>query len=130
MRLEETVSGGPDGRSLRTNKPCDHCGVPFVGGRRAKYCDECIPKGTNSEQCGYRQRINLYGVDAIMYDAMYFEQDGRCLICLEREAKVVDHCHDSGKVRGLLCLGCNTLLGFMEKPGQLDRALEYLGDSK
>ena len=42
-----------------------------------------------------------------MYDAMYFDQDGTCLICEEKEATDIDHCHKTGQVRGLLCRGCN-----------------------
>jgi hypothetical protein len=76
-----------------------------------------------------RQRIMLYGVDRAMWDAMYFEQDGLCLICLEREAYVVDHDHDTGKVRGLLCLGCNTMLGFLETSGRLAAAKSYMSQA-
>jgi hypothetical protein len=64
-----------------------------------------------------------------MWDAMYFEQDGKCLICKEREAVAIDHCHTTGKVRGLLCLGCNTFLGHIESEGRLAAALEYLEES-
>lgn len=79
----------------------------------------------NDQNSRNRQNIRLYGVDAQMFDAMYFEQDGKCLICNEREATCIDHCHETNRVRGLLCLGCNTLLGFIETPGRLEAALEY-----
>lgn len=62
-----------------------------------------------------------------MYAAMYFEQDGACAVgpCV-REAKVVDHCHATGRVRGLMCQGCNVALGFLEAPGWLASAKAYL----
>ncbi len=44
-----------------------------------------------------------------------------------RNKAVVDHCHKSGKVRGVLCNGCNIGLGaFEENPDRLRAALEYL----
>jgi hypothetical protein len=62
-----------------------------------------------------------------MFDAMYFDQDGKCAIesCL-REAKSVDHNHMTGVVRGLLCQGCNVAIGFLENELWLKGANEYL----
>jgi hypothetical protein len=57
---------------------------------------------------------------------MYFEQDGQCLICKEREAVCIDHDHDTGRARGLLCRGCNALVGHVEVEGRLERTLSYL----
>lgn len=65
-------------------------------------------------------------------------QDYACAICGEMEDKLredgteqplsVDHCHVSGRVRGLLCHRCNTALGlFRDDPEVLKRAIEYLG---
>lgn len=91
----------------------------------AVFCTTCVPVGDGAEGMRTRSLIYNYGVDKFMWGAMYFEQDGKCLICDEREAKVVDHCHETNRVRGLLCLGCNTLLGFVEIPGRLEAALAY-----
>lgn len=74
-----------------------------------------------------------YGITADEYLHMVAEQDGRCAICGERPAGRargdrwlhVDHCHTTGRVRGLLCFGCNNLLGRIERFG-LDRISEYL----
>lgn len=71
----------------------------------------------------------MYGVDKFMWDAMYFELDGTCPICMEREVSCVDHDHDTGKVRGLLCLGCNTMLGFMESGAKFERAKAYMSQA-
>lgn len=54
------------------------------------------------------------------YDAMYEKQGGLCAICGKPEIKknsrmAVDHCHSTGNIRGLLCLGCNSKLGWLEK---------------
>jgi len=57
-------------------------------------------------------------------------QDFRCAICSKHQSQcktrlAVDHDHQTGKVRGLLCYSCNTKLAFVEK--YLFRIIEYLG---
>lgn len=43
----------------------------------------------------------------------------------------VDHCHDSGKVRGVLCNPCNVILGHArDRPDLLESAAKYLRDNK
>ena len=48
---------------------------------------------------------------------METEQQGKCKICNSSDVKrlVIDHCHNTGKVRGLLCDRCYTGLGFLEQ---------------
>jgi hypothetical protein len=79
-----------------------------------------------------------FGMTIHEYDAMYTAQGGTCAICKEPETGksrgsdatrllAVDHCHASGKIRGLLCAGCNTALGnFRDNPAYLQAAIEYL----
>lgn len=62
---------------------------------------------------------------------MLLAQDGRCSICrqlLTKQSDVqIDHCHSTGRVRGLLCAGCNTGLGmFRDNIESLLRAAVYL----
>lgn len=53
--------------------------------------------------------------------------DGHCRICLLPKRLVIDHCHTSGMVRGMLCYRCNTSLGkFADDPARLRRAADYL----
>lgn len=75
-----------------------------------------------------------YGLERADYDRMVEAQGNRCLIC-QREpnggshhARLhVDHCHGSGRVRGLLCGNCNTMIGLAgEDPKVLLAAVEYL----
>ena len=58
-------------------------------------------------------------------------QNGRCAICGRPETEAgglaVDHCHATGKVRGLLCTLCNTALGkFRDRTDILRAAIRYL----
>lgn len=107
---------------------CAHCTATFEARTpSAKYCFDCVPRDTKGGM-KYRQNITLYGVDKVMYDAMYFDQDGQCPVCEDREAEVVDHCHRTGRVRGLLCRACNTMLGMIEDAKRLTRALDYVGE--
>lgn len=72
----------------------------------------------------------LYGVDYEDLARLFEKQSGCCALCDMRlkfdRGTHVDHCHSTGKVRGLLCAACNLALGHIEKPGQLDRMLAYL----
>lgn len=56
-----------------------------------------------------------YGITIEQYDAMMAAQDGRCAICgvLPTRHLCVDHDHETGEVRGLLCEPCNFALGHM-----------------
>lgn len=61
------------------------------------------------------------------YDQMLVTQDGHCWICPSTEELFVDHCHKTGKVRAILCRGCNVALGhFKENPLTMAHAIRYL----
>ncbi|MGH9084278.1 MAG: endonuclease VII domain-containing protein [Acidimicrobiales bacterium] len=75
--------------------------------------------------------MRTYGISADDFDRLLDEQNGGCAICRarpDREASMhVDHDHESGAVRGLLCLSCNQGLGkFRDDPALLLRAIVYL----
>ena len=67
-----------------------------------------------------RDRYHLkykYGLTPEDYDAKLIEQNGVCAICGKPPNKRrlhIDHCHETGRIRGLLCTGCNTRLGWYE----------------
>lgn len=77
-----------------------------------------------------------YGISLLQYSQMFLAQNGRCAICQgsyggqrngEPKALAVDHCHATGKVRGLLCEACNQLIGkAKERTETLLAAVSYL----
>jgi hypothetical protein len=79
-----------------------------------------------------------FGIGLDDYIEMFERQGGKCYVCgtpgnVFSEKKnlsttlVVDHCHKTGKIRKLLCYGCNTGLGlFKDNPAVLRRAAAYL----
>lgn len=80
---------------------------------------------------GYNLKAN-YGLSLDDYNAKYAEQEGCCSICHTHQLELtkslhVDHCHTTGKIRGLLCFKCNTLLGKVnDNPEILASAINYL----
>lgn len=75
-----------------------------------------------------------YGITLAKYNYLHKLQNGVCSICLKANNNrrlVVDHCHATGKVRGLLCTPCNTGIGQLkDSPSLLRKAAEYLDNAK
>jgi hypothetical protein len=72
-----------------------------------------------------------YGITIAEYDRMFAEQGGVCAICGQRRPEErtlhVDHDHETGVIRGLLCFRCNNALGdFREEYELFQRAADYL----
>jgi hypothetical protein len=70
-----------------------------------------------------------FGIGLVEKARMVVEQEGRCLICgkefLDSRRTHIDHCHKTGKVRGILCNTCNTKLGWLETyPDQIGAYLK------
>jgi Recombination endonuclease VII len=113
---------------------------------RCKSCDKDAVKGyrRGPRKESYRlkirdnQRRHKYGISPEEYKQMLDEQNSCCAICdedlitdLTREQythkAVVDHCHITEKVRGILCTRCNQALGlFRDSPEILKNAINYL----
>lgn len=101
-------------------------------------------KWTGDEISSYDRAWNLkrkYGISVDEYDQLLVEQNGVCAICRSKESHVyksgklkdlsVDHCHSTGKVRGLLCVKCNRALGYLDDSiERINRAITYLEKSK
>ena len=104
-------------------------------GLRGK-CSECHRDFMNNNQKKYavaRRDSDLmkkYNISLDDYNRMMEEQKGECAICHQKDphqSLAVDHCHTTGKVRGLLCCMCNRGLGnFYDDISRLSKAIEYL----
>lgn len=96
---------------------------------RYSLCKDCQSnrdktRYTNGDSYAVRLK-KLYGLSSDEYEQLYLEAEGKCQSCGVKEVELsrrlaVDHCHNSGIVRGLLCGKCNTALG------QLDDNLEKI----
>lgn len=102
---------------------CAWCESSFESESKVKYCsDQC-----RRESGAHRSRLNAYGLSKRQYEVLVERSGGLCEICREKEAQHIDHCHDTGAVRGLLCQQCNHGLGnFQDRVALLNRASEYL----
>lgn len=75
-----------------------------------------------------------YGISIYEYETLLIKQNGVCAICKNKKLSskkngrlCVDHNHESGEIRGLLCSNCNTALGLMKDDiNSLKMAIEYL----
>lgn len=78
-----------------------------------------------------KSKCRQYGITTEKYHEMLCSQAGVCAICLKvcsRSKRLsIDHCHESGEARGLLCSLCNAMLGMSkESPDVLRRGAEYI----
>ncbi len=82
-----------------------------------KQCESERNKFRYSNGDSYAVRLKkLYNLSVTEYEELYQEANGKCQVCGIPETSLkkrlaVDHCHTTGKVRGLLCSKCNTALG-------------------
>lgn len=135
LRSEENAKLASEAKSLGMtayvpNKPCKH-------GHALRYIES-----NNCVECGKLIRIRMkdvvkikrllkeYDLPEDKYWEMVDEQNSSCKICklyVEDNFKLhVDHCHDTGKVRGLLCTNCNIGIGnFKHSSGLLHQAALY-----
>lgn len=114
----------------------------FSKGRNAdglhSYCKNCMSKyskkwwSKNGEDYHY---LYAYGITKEEAKLLSQKQNNKCALCLkDLEFKIgftnsahVDHCHATGKVRGILCGNCNTALGKLgDSVESIKKVLKYL----
>ena len=82
----------------------------------------------------YKHNIKrLYGISIEEYEAMLEKQGKACYICnsfpTSKKFLCVDHCHTTGKIRGLLCDPCNKALGLLkEDKARLENMIRYIDE--
>ena len=133
----------------RMNKKCGKCNM--IKGRNEFYRDsnrsdlmsafckpctnkrnsewrEANPHKAKESQRGTRRKLE-YGLSKEEYNCLIEQQEYLCCICkcsIDNGA-AVDHCHSSGKIRGILCRQCNSGLGlFKDNIVSLQNAIDYL----
>ncbi len=110
-------------------RTCAVCGESFEGNPNGKYCPPCyvVHRKRYDREYSVRRRLDPaylvreralarkrnYGLSPQEFEDMVAAQDGRCGICglAPPDTLCVDHDHDTGRVRGLLCRKCNKALG-------------------
>lgn len=133
-------------------KTCSRCGVEKAlvefrkhKGTKSGYGAQCAPcwndykiqwrKNNRDKQVqqNHRERLKRYGLTQEEFDLLSKEQGGLCPICLTDQGTdgdgewSIDHCHETGRVRGLLCGQCNRAIGLLrDDTASLARAIAYL----
>lgn len=137
-------------------KECRNCGVrkllsDFYKEKRHKdgrhsECKECFCERSKAYKVKNKQKTKTvnrdlhlrktFGIGSDQYNAILTKQHGVCAVCGNPETSTyrgklrhlsVDHCHETGKVRGLLCNDCNIALGwFKDDISRLKSAIRYL----
>ena len=119
---------------------------PLPGRERAKKFAQKNPEKRKRYQKTWKERhpekrkiysrnsaIRAYGIEPETYYEMLEKQGQGCAICKAkstRRAMNIDHDHTTGKVRGLLCDGCNLSIGHLERKDFVVKALKYLDQYK
>lgn len=117
-----------------TGKVCNVCGFdkPLSEFRASKSCSGGVHSQCKSCHCD-QERFRTIGVTPREYIDMLDAQGGGCAICgtlvntVQGKSLPVDHDHESGSIRGILCHSCNVGLGhFQDDPDKLMSAAAYL----
>ena len=120
---------------------CKDCRKYTAKNWATKYPDKYAKQQANKPSPTYEQQRDYmlrhrYGIVQIDYDNMLVEQDHSCAICKKHSNDLtyllhVDHCHDTGKVRGLLCSACNLYVGYAKNnPDVFKNGMNYLKEKE
>lgn len=131
-------------------KVCGECGAALSDPHyNQRYCSsECRRLVKNkisskykptTEQTRHRKYRQRYGISWEQVQDLLAKQELGCAVCRRtlsfegtkgRDLPVVDHCHSTGKVRGLLCTPCNLMLGYSyDDASVLEAAIRYLKEN-
>lgn len=130
---------------------CDTCGalftVAFMRGHNNRVsCDQCMARDDYRKMAGKNSTLkNRYGITFVEFTELISLQRSQCKICgeallsgsftvekiIKKDEICVDHCHSTGKVRGLLCHSCNVALGHVKDNVEvLSKMIEYVQQHK
>ncbi|WAU80726.1 endonuclease VII domain-containing protein [Streptomyces sp. Qhu-G9] len=144
-RCRDCAAGSDRKRQQATGRALPARGAVPEGYKHCQGCGESKPQsewyrrssatGELASRCracrSVRDRADRlkrnYGLTEAERDEMIASQKGLCVICLKAPAVQVDHCHKTGRVRGVLCFNCNSGLGLLrDDPDVMYRAADYL----
>lgn len=113
-------AGVQTGRVMQVKVCCETCGNFYkTTTKRQRFCYVCAP----TKQA--RSRLVRYGLTQESYDGLLSRQNDHCALC-PKKIQAIDHCHSTGRVRGLLCVGCNVALNRVENKEWIRKAQTYL----
>jgi len=137
----ETVGERPEGHKLRRLDPDEplsptnwHWKETTASTDKAYYARKW--RDNNPRRARNSDLKKSYGITIDDFERMDVEQNHLCKICQQPQSGryenlAVDHCHTTGKVRGLLCDSCNRALGlFKDSVDVLRSAVDYLANQK
>jgi hypothetical protein len=104
---------------------CRQCDLAYRASRRITHHSQIREYELKNHR---KRRLQYqYGVTEEYIEQLRISQDNSCAICKSEVTLVIDHCHDKGHVRGLLCSPCNLGLGhFRDDPERMSQAITYL----
>jgi len=106
------------------SRNCKHCGEELPQERRGLACVTC------------KNGVDRYNLNKLQMIELYESQDGKCSLCDKKvelfssrrsTSAYIDHNHETGDVRAILCHPCNTSIGYIENAKiDLERLTNYL----
>jgi hypothetical protein len=132
-RKRERYANDPDFRARCQKRSKAYSAANFAA--RVAYNREWNRKNPGRKAASHRKVT--YGLSPEQYEDLFMSQGYKCLICGTDSPKSkkspwhVDHCHTTGRVRGILCHRCNAGLGnFSDNIANLQAAIKYLRKNK
>ena len=118
-------------------KPAKCKGLCMSHYNKRRWSDGVRPPSVNAKSRREAHLRHRYGISLAKYERLLAEQGGVCAVCKQPPLSAntrahwtvklsVDHCHDGGHVRGLLCNDCNLAVGYGKSPEVLRAAAQYL----
>lgn len=87
----------------------------------------------NAEHYKWKARLNRHGITKDQFYEILEQQDGKCALCDKTFETIwkndchIDHCHETGRTRGILCMKCNVGLGMLgDNEEGLLKAISYI----
>ena len=115
-------------------KKCARCGLEKTAADFTEDNSHIDGLLQHCKECEHlRSLLKKFKLDKTAYLQMIDQQEEKCKICGKEQSSkrlAVDHCHTSGRIRGLLCNNCNSGLGmFNDNPELLQKAIDYLNQN-